>query len=474
MIISALMRVRVLSGVMAMKHSVILLNILYCAKVSSTSVQLKDEFQGFPGNWSKSCRRVNKPLVNLSSLSPDIQHNLLQISCTVASDTSLLRFVELREWTDTLKKKVSVNITCSPFLEKKSSIDLPWPMKAKHVVSLTVTGCRILGYFSEYFTVDKLAIPDELLSLELRNSVIMFGLSEMINMVNSKASPEADCGQMTLERSVRSDVTYDIDLEADPTWMWDNFTEHVDMDALFETFFDNVNNITHVCNYSRLRYMEDSNKPDLVGLYHYHLLTFNSFYPEVLTLNFSNASLFDVPKQLREWSQYFPKLERLDLSHNHIVDFHFLEDNNRPGSKRNLLIDLQYNNVSTLLREDLEHLLNLSTVYVNLKHNPITMNCDANHEMQKLITGSSAIRSSIESSKYSYLIISPTDCVMPATLSSGRGTERHYRYLYLLIPLGILGGVLVAVMLNLSRIKAKGNRLFSRGSLNVHKLKSLP
>lgn len=286
------------------------------------------------------------------------------LSCRVNSGQTM-DYRHLRAWSETeARGKYFVQIACNG-----GRLFLPWPFKAKNIISLEVQGCLVEGFLSEM--TKKQTIADELQSLILSKVSIEIGLSEMFELRNNinKISEDTDCGQMTLENLVLQDVHYDV--KATPE----------ERDGLVHM---HTNSPTHAkmphetspkkCIYPNLKYVDESGSRK-GGQYYLKLLPDYSYFPKLEIYNMSRNELSHIPEFFRKLqTDKFPSLKLIDFSNNFLRSFEF--ELPVEGKHSNIeVVDLHGNDIAALSPEVTKKLEHLGTIFVDLRENPLHCNC---------------------------------------------------------------------------------------------------
>ena len=289
--------------------------------------------------------------------------------CKMYVDTRL-NFIDFRQWTSGLGNavKVSLDITCS----SNGRVYIPWPMKANGLVKLTIEGCTLEGYASEFNTPTRL--KDELQDLSLDNIVIVSNLDSIFDIIYKPVTPEYDCGQQTLRSAVRRNISY----------MFPNINDQrlsKRHEALLMSSADELikksKQKRYRCNYSELNYIDQSLSRTRSKLY-LRLMTAYSEYPELQTFLIADNGYRRVPQELIDWRKSFPQLTLLDMSKNKISKFDFLGAPFKRMNTRSqpLVADLSNNLVTTIPLNMPDYLTGSVPIIVDLTGNPLNCNCD--------------------------------------------------------------------------------------------------
>ncbi|XP_064598822.1 protein toll-like [Liolophura sinensis] len=136
--------------------------------------------------------------------------------------------------------------------------------------------------------------------------------------------------------------------------------------------------------------MDESNN-NKVNQLHLHFFTLHAKakFPQLLLYNLSLREYEAVPSEVKLWRYQYPRLRYLDLKWNNISSFDFVdfgEATNGIGQ-----IDLRYNNISQLTRDNTEILGYLKTVAINLRNNPLSCDCFTNEHLFRFLRDNSRL-----------------------------------------------------------------------------------
>lgn len=282
-----------------------------------------------------------------------------------------LDFNDFKGWARWLpyKSKIILDVSCS----SGGRFLLPHPMKAKGLKILRVKGCVIEGFFSNFAVQSNLL--DELQVLELENCAIMSNIHNILDITLKPLTQEYDCGQQTVRRDVRRNITYIFPPQRRGKNLADIELSH--LLELGDVILQKAQQLNYKCKYSNLEYLVNSANRNL-GKHHFLLMTAYSDYPKLKTLVVAKDGLSSVPKEFTKWYTNFPELRHLDLSRNSISSFDFLGTPNTGTVRRTdpLLVCLSNNSVSTIPFKMADYLSNSIPIIVDLTDNPLTCNCD--------------------------------------------------------------------------------------------------
>ena len=283
-----------------------------------------------------------------------------EIKCMVGQNQAL-DYRTIRDRIVKENKKFSVSINCT----SGGLVGLPWPMKAKNVVEITVIGCKIDGFLSE-MTVQHTA-ADELRSLLLSDVSIEIPLSDLyhLSVHPDKITRDADCGQLTLESITFRNIHFQLEMTTEERQGRGNEMLH------FGGHNDKLHPHTTTCVYSKLEYLEET-ASRVMGHYYLRLIPDHSEFPRLEVYNVSNNNLDHVPHELRHLvSKKFPLLKRIDLSNNALSAFEFVV----PEKSNVKMVDLQNNQISSLPPITVKKLKRIGTIFVDLRRNPLICSC---------------------------------------------------------------------------------------------------
>lgn len=306
------------------------------------------------------------PLEKLDRLSMcQIQRNATAnntVNCGV-SKGQILDYRDIRAWSATEKDgKYSIKISCDGGL-----IYLPWPFKARNILSLEVNKCTVLGFFSE-MTLD-LNIEDELKLLILSDITIEIPLSKIIQLRNDlgQVSRSTDCGQLTLEKLVFKGIHYDLKMSPE------------ERDGVHFQQTTMENDRTHPipqqpCIYGNLKFLDESGSRKS-GQYHLKLIPEYSQFPALEVYNMSGNEMDHVPETFRNLhSGKFPALRHIDFSNNFLRNFEF-DFPSDPKTCRLEIVDLHNNQINSISPETTHQLKTIGNILVDLRHNPLRCDC---------------------------------------------------------------------------------------------------
>ena len=300
--------------------------------------------------------------------------------------------------------RIAVKLKCSR--TDRSSISLPWPVKAKYLWYISVDNCKIIDHLKEY---NKAEPHKEYLSvMEVTNSVMETDVNQFLDTIVNYAdrSIQYDCGAINTEKYVFRNVSKTFSEPVETTTQALNKTQI--FDAWAKVGQENQQ-VQYICIFSRLRYIDESNSRS-VSTHHLHFLTEHVRLPALEYFNFSNSHVEDIRIQFLEWRRYFPKMKYLDLSHNRIKYFAGISDFGLSTDPIGV-INLRHNNITTLSKDDIKTLkFQSETVFIDIRDNPISCDCKLSDLMNTIKNSSSILLD-----KYSYIL--DLRCAKPDALS---------------------------------------------------------
>ena len=269
-------------------------------------------------------------------------------------------FVHFRSWLDTLQSpvhQVELSLRCL----KGGSVILPWPMRARGLKKIEIRNCVIEGYFSEYN--QEPGYPDSLTDFSMIDCVIKTDIEANIQRtLMTTVSQSYSCGQQTIRSHVMRNISFSFLPNPSPP------SPQV-LDQAFSAMRRQSKSREFTCNYDNLFHLEESNS-DSISSIHFEVMTDISSYPNLRTFNFSSNFLTRIPDHLQEWHRYFPNLEVLDLSKNHLRHFDF--EKPRTFLRRKIFfVNLQYNNIADVPRNIADYLDGPVPILIDLRNNPI-------------------------------------------------------------------------------------------------------
>ncbi|KAK6185376.1 hypothetical protein SNE40_007626 [Patella caerulea] len=277
------------------------------------------------------------------------------VICSVDKN-GLLEFANFREWSKLKPNSstISLSVTCTG----GGVIKLPWPFRSFNLVRLFVLGCLVQEFFLEVFDPEIIKrIPDKLEHVEIVDTTVEIDFKESMKIsVNfSEISAEYKCGPLNLRTYIARNVSV------------------VSVSDLQLQDYRSTHDPSNTCRYkaAELYELSDTNESPKFEL---PMLTDNLYFPNLKVLNYTNTGHKDIPNELVDWRREFPKLEKLDLSHNHLSRFHFKDVGY--GTTPSGYINLQYNNIQSLSETEIESLSLLESALIDIRNNPF--NCECN------------------------------------------------------------------------------------------------
>lgn len=293
----------------------------------------------------------------------DIGHNDSTgnfVQCNVTKG-QLLDYRDIRNWSAEQKGGTySIQINCAGGL-----VYLPWPFKARNIVSLEVYRCTVLGLLSEMTM--RLNVPDQLHTLILSEISVEIPLREIIQLRNrvDQIPRSTDCGQLTLEKLVLRGMHYDLKMSPE------------ERDGMRQAIFTgNEGHTTHhaPCIYRNLKYIDESGSRKS-GQYHLKLIPEYSKFPALEVYNMSGNALDHIPDTFRHLhSGKFPSLRHIDFSNNVLKHFEF-DFPRDPKTCKLEIVDLHNNQINSISNEITRQLNNVGTILVDLRQNPLRCTC---------------------------------------------------------------------------------------------------
>lgn len=282
-----------------------------------------------------------------------------------------LDFNEFRSWTSRLGRsiKVSLEVSCGP----NGWFFLPWPMKARGLTKLDVNGCGIEGFFTE-FNVTNRNLVDELKDFSLKNCVLMADVDSIYDIIYKPVSKEYDCGQQSLSRVVRRNISYTFpDLNQQKLSIEQANLLMSSGDELIKK----ARQKRYTCRYSNLEYIDESISRSRSKLF-LRFMTAYSEYPKLKTFMISSNGYKRIPPVLVDWVTSFPQLSYLDMSYNNVAKFDFLGTTVMRYSRRRgpLVVNLSHNSVTTIPLNIEDYITGRAPIIVDLTGNPLRCNCN--------------------------------------------------------------------------------------------------
>ena len=321
-------------------------------------------------------RSVSQTSPVSSVCSGPVQQGGRQIVECIVREGQTLDYRDVREWTaaDQSGKGLHISIECLG-----GDIFLPWPYRARNVVSLRIQGCNVRGMFSEWNSTN--TIPDALEYLEITNIVIYSSIKEMYERITNigNYSSDFECGQRTLKYDLVRNVRYHFEVTEDDFAIY----QQLMMQDPNDLFILNKPK-SYKCVYPSLRYLENSGNPNIAKL-HFKILEDRTEYPALEGYDLSNNSFTEIPVELRNIDfRLFPKLRRIDFSKNNIesIQLNFPVHN----TAQNLIfIDMSSNSIRTIPKDIVDKLVRHENVLIDLRSNPLKCGCSLLQLRQYLI-----------------------------------------------------------------------------------------
>ncbi|XP_050399512.2 toll-like receptor 2 type-2 isoform X1 [Patella vulgata] len=373
---------------------------------------------------------VNNENIQVSNTSENIDISILgdnlcdivsknqnySVICNV-DNNGVFEFTTFRDWSKLMPNSstISLSVTCVA----GGVIKLPWPFLSLNLEYLSVSGCRVQEFFSEMFDFETIkSIPVKLSHVEIvdTNIEIDFVDTMQISLNFSDISPEYECGPINVRTYIWRNVTMSIVGEMplpDYSYHYDDSLETARQQAVRAN-----NDPTHTCNYKATETYEQSNTNG-ISPFELSMLVGNSYFPNLKLLNYTNTGYKDIPNELVDWRKEFPKLEKLDLSHNDLSRFHFKDVGY--GTTPTGYINLQYNNIQSLSETEIESLSLLESALIDIRNNPFKCECnEITYFNQFLLQNDGPVAAGLRAD-YEYLW--DIKCVQPPRLAGRKISE---------------------------------------------------
>ena len=297
--------------------------------------------------------------------------------------------------------RFAVKLKCSD----SGTVSLPWSVKAKYLWYIAVDNCKILDFLQEF---NKMEPYEDFLSvIEITNSILENNVHQFIQTLldYKNITRQYYCGAESVEKFVFSNVSKTVSgLIEKPTQR--NKTKIFDA---FSRVNQDSQRSPYRCRYEHLRYLDESRSRS-VATDHVQLLTENADFSALEYYNFSHSRLRDMNIQFLEWRRFFPKMKYLDLSHNRIRYISGISDKGLSTDPVGV-IDLRYNNITSLSKDDINTLkFQSETVFIDIRNNPMTCDCKLSDLMTTIKN-----RSSVLLEKYDFIL--DMQCAKPASLA---------------------------------------------------------
>ncbi|KAK6185375.1 hypothetical protein SNE40_007625 [Patella caerulea] len=293
------------------------------------------------------------------------------VICNV-DNNGVFEFTTFRNWSKLMPNSstISLSVICAG----GGVIKLPWPFLSLNLEFLSVSGCRVQGFFSEMFDSEIIeSTPMKLEHVEIVDTNIEIDVEETMQIsVNfSEISAEYECGPINVRTYIWRNVSMSIVGEMplpDHSYDYDDSLETARQEAVRAN-----NDPKYICHYKSTETYEQSNTNG-ISPFELSMLVGNSYFPNLKVLNYTDTGHKDIPNELVDWRKEFPKLEKLDLSHNRLSRFHFKDVGY--GTTPTGYINLQYNNIQSLSETEIVSLSLLESALIDIRNNPF--NCECN------------------------------------------------------------------------------------------------
>ncbi|ESO98255.1 hypothetical protein LOTGIDRAFT_159050 [Lottia gigantea] len=325
-----------------------------------------------------------------------ISTEFVNITCNLKpEDQKLLTLKDLNDYTNNTAANVKYSVLwkCSP----NASVTMRLPMQIHKLYSLKVFGCRIFEYYDDWNHQSLGSIKDSLVYEEIADCTLVFHILPLLLSLDNFQNVSNDwmCGpDTTIKQSISRNITSVI-IEPNQN-DFDNLSNETKLyvqKILFNILIANSSvvpdpfqwwNIKNIvdfdyqpeCNYQKLEVLEVVMSETL------HTQNLNIIfksvkrqYPNMRVFNYSYNGYQLFPQEWKENMHKFPKLEYIDYSYNLISDIwnvnRFWDD--YPG--RHVVLDLRYNNITTLTTETISKWTELQDITLNIRGNPLDCGC---------------------------------------------------------------------------------------------------
>ncbi|XP_060075276.1 uncharacterized protein LOC132554965 [Ylistrum balloti] len=255
------------------------------------------------------------------------------------------------------------------------NVTLQWPLRAIGLNYISVSNCLLVNYTEDYFDKDINQLPDTLAYYSITDCIMYIDVIHFLNVTRNvnHVTKAAKCGpEKYLNVAINRNISYQFKTIPDYfiEKLSDNLTIHAARNYHREVL---VSPIT--CNYTKLLIIDQSKSKSL-GSKHDSILLQNSKYPVLRILNLSDSMLNVLPERLDDWRLYFPRIKHLDLTYNSIKEFQTVLDYGIESEDPSIgLIDLRFNAITTVTRDELTRLQHHRYVKIDIRNNPFNCDC---------------------------------------------------------------------------------------------------
>ena len=400
-----------------------------------------------PPSWAGICSFTQDGTILGLYVDNVTGERVFSVRCYVG-EHDVWSFSTLQAW---LKGFAGFSVFLTVECDGRGTISLPWPMKARGLVGLKVTRCRLKEKYADVLNPDVSALPDQLRVMDMRDSVWLSDKGSFEFMIQPEVlmgmSADYDCGQdNTIEYMVISNVTDSLD-SGPPTAFGDDSDtaigsvktssnkaeKHIgsagaslelapvsstisrksestsnlndllirqsqspnmsntlavslvnptsgtannvatSAESGYQELLKNIQLVQHTCVFKRLQLLDES-YPSVMPVHHFSIMVQSGSYPELRTMNYSFSGLPEIPRELREFRTFFPKLAYLDLTKN-LIRHVTLPKPPITARSQHLSLDLRYNHITHINLSMVQSWAAVKDVFVDVRFNPLDCDC---------------------------------------------------------------------------------------------------
>ncbi|XP_062606172.1 toll-like receptor 1 [Saccostrea cucullata] len=333
----------------------------------TNGIHINQAASDLPPNWEEFCVLQEK----------DANLKIHQYICLINTSVSgKWNFSVLRQHILSKDIKYGFDVRC----QNGAKISLPDSAKGKNIIKLIVRDCVAVDYFSDYQNLDLDSYPDELEEYVIINVQRLISAKALIKNLQRKyetLQKNLICGdEETLKVKIERNESFPINFDV----------PEVNVQFFTRIATRNMKNSRlrpQTCIFKNLQVLENSVSQKT--RYYVTSLTEISRFPELKIFNISHSFMIYIPTIFKNWWLFFPKLEYLDLSFNHIQDILFPINNEGVFEQHipYLTFDYTFNNITRLTVRNFEKIVSNKKIFMKITSNPF--NCTCTDEMKEVL-----------------------------------------------------------------------------------------